>query len=90
MPNHVAKGNRKLKMDSELYGILNAVVHEHSTNRVRINFAKAHQDFVERVEEVNLKRAEQHQPPLKPSSYQTTLKRFQQWYNPAIDIPKFY
>lgn len=78
MPNHGEKGNRKLKMDSELDKILNTVIQEHSANSARINFTKAHQDFIERVEGVNLKRAENHQPPLKPSSYQTTLKRFKQ------------
>lgn len=78
MPSHVAKGNRKLKVDSELDEILDAVIREYSTNRVRINFAKAHQEFIERVEEVNRERLALHQPPLKPSSYQTTLKRFQQ------------
>ena len=78
MPSHVAKGNRKLKMDRELDAILDAVIREHSTNRVRINYTKAHQEFIERVEKVNRERLALHQPPLTPSSYQTTLNRFQQ------------
>jgi hypothetical protein len=79
IPNHLAKGNRnsKSKLDSKLNEILDAVIREHSTNRIRINYTKAHQEFIERVEEVNQERLTLHQPPLKPSSYQTTLNRFQ-------------
>lgn len=75
-PTHQSKGNSTQRLCTEVEQILNQVVSEHATSSIRVNVAKAHHDFVERIISVNRERSCEGLAPLTPSSYQTTLKRF--------------
>lgn len=76
MPAHIKKGNRSRKVKSEVTYILNSVVRDHVKQYTRVNYTKAHREFLERVKKENQKRAKEGLEPLKPSCYQTTLFRF--------------
>ena len=75
-PAHKSKGNSTQRLGTEVDRILNQVVLDHITKSKRVNVAKAHQDFVERINLVNRQRGSEGLVPLTPSSYQTTRLRF--------------
>lgn len=77
MPEHSKKGNRTIKRDKEIVGLLDQVVRDHCKTYLTINYTKAHKDFLERVEKLNQKRANEGLALLSPSSYRTTVNRFQ-------------
>ena len=77
IPRHANKGKRGTTLDELVVKLLDRVVREHTLNNLRINYTKAHNDFLERVEKLNQSRAKQGLPPVKPGSYRTTVNRFQ-------------
>lgn len=76
-PAHANKGNRALKTDPVVIKVLDELVKEYCLASVRVNFTKAHKDFVARIEKINIKRAKDGVAPLKATSYRTTVNRFQ-------------
>ncbi len=76
-PAHENKGNRETKIDPIVIKVLQEVIQEYRLARGRINYTKAHKDFVSRIEKINAQRVKDGFTPLKPSSYRTTVNRFQ-------------
>lgn len=76
-PAHSNKGNRDAKIDPIVIEVLEEVIKEHRLASVRINYTKAHKDFVSRIEKINAQRVKDGFTPLKPTSYRTTVNRFQ-------------
>lgn len=75
-PAHANKGNRALKTDPIVTKVLDELVKEYCLASVRVNFTKAHNDFVARIEKLNSKRAKDGLAPVKATSYRTTVNRF--------------
>ncbi|EOB1205647.1 hypothetical protein [Photobacterium damselae] len=76
-PAHAKKGNRTLKVDPIIVKVLDELVREYRLASVRVNYTKAHEDFVARIKKINGQRSKDGLAPLKPSAYQTTVNRFQ-------------
>lgn len=76
VPAHKSKGNSTKRLDEEVEQILNQVVNEYVMSSIRVNVAKAHNDFLDRVEKLNQSRKKEGLSPLKPSSFNTTANRF--------------
>ncbi|WP_434356030.1 hypothetical protein NF212_12310 [Parasalinivibrio latis] len=74
-PAHASKGNRAPKTDKEVSQLLDQVVREHLRKNLQINYTKAHNDFLLRVEALNQARTDKGLKPLKPSGYKTTVRR---------------
>ncbi|NLS14906.1 hypothetical protein HGP28_18780 [Vibrio sp. SM6] len=75
-PGHTNKGNRAVRVDPIVIKLLEEVVKEHCLASARINYTKAHKDFVSRLEKINDKRVKDGLTALKPTSYGTTVNRF--------------
>lgn len=75
-PAHSKKGNRTLKVDPIVAKVLDEVVKEYRLASVRVNYTKAHKDFIARIEKINGQRAKDGLVPLRPTAYRTTVSRF--------------
>ncbi|MEZ8639229.1 hypothetical protein AB4508_13495 [Vibrio splendidus] len=76
-PAHARKGNRTQCLDDEVERLLLKVVRDHSLKQIRVNYTKAHDDFLELVKKLNKQRSKQGLELVKASSYRTTVNRFQ-------------
>lgn len=56
-PAHAKKGNRTLKVDPIIVKVLDELVREYRLASVRVNYTKAHEDFVARIEKINGQRS---------------------------------
>lgn len=75
-PSHALKGNRIHYINDEVEKLLLRVVRDHSLRQIRVNYTKAHNDFLERVEMLNQSRVNKGLKPVKASCYRTTVNRF--------------
>ncbi|MGO2160980.1 MAG: hypothetical protein ACTH4J_11000 [Vibrio toranzoniae] len=75
-PAHSLKGNRIHYINDEVEKLLLSVVRDHSLRQIRVNYTKAHNDFLGRVEILNQSRVSKGLKPVKASCYRTTVNRF--------------
>ena len=73
---HDDKGSNEIKLHPEVNDILKSVVREHTFKFKRVKYMNAYRDFLQQLDELNVKRKTIGQDVLEPCSYKTLRHRF--------------